>query len=647
MRTLSPRARAGLALLVAPLLLPGTARATAVTRTFTSRGESVFTVPTGVSTVNLTVTGERGKTGDPGGDGGYGARVFGALAVTPGEKLYLDVGVGGGKAGDGFFASGDGGGASSVQVCPADGSFCAQAPGLDPLFSRLLIAGGGGGGGAGIPGSVYGASGGDASLPGGSGAPGQNGGSGTGGAGATIGAGGVGGTSAVGAGGDGARGRGGDGETLHGSSYRIGGAGGGGGLFGGGGSAFVWEAAGAPVAGGGGGESWARSTTLTEAPGIATTISNVIGVYALDTAAPSIQVVYDDTVAPQPTISTPFAAQQMGERPTFSGTASTGLGDAHAVSVTVELPGGSQSIDAPVDGAGTWSLTWPTALPAGDHTVTVSQDDDAGHTGTTPSRAFTVDTAAPAVALQQPAAGAVLATSTPTFSGLAGTKQKDLIDIGVDVYAGATASGTPVQSRTTARRLDGTFSIGVATPLPDGVYTVVARQADDGQHVGTSTRTFQVATALPAPPAPATSAPLASGDSGVGGQSGLIVDVAPVPGSSPLVLGITRVTVAKARRGCARRTARIAVTGRMRACRVRATIRGTIGASASGKRLTISASRRGARTAMASTTVRGARWTVRLTLPATAGKWTLAATIPGASVVVPAKASRLVVKPRR
>lgn len=641
MRTLSPRARAGLALLVAPFLLPGTARATVVTRTFITRGETVFTVPAGVSSVNLNVTGERGKTGDPGGVGGYGARVSGALAVTPGEKLYLDVGVGGGKAGDGFFASGDGGGASSVQVCPADGSFCAQAPGLDPFFGRLLIAGGGGGGGAGIPGSVFGASGGDASLPGGSGAPGQNGGSGTGGGGATVGAGGAGGTSSVAAGGDGARGRGGDGATVHGSSYRIGGAGGGGGLFGGGGSAFVWEAAGAPVAGGGGGESWARSTTLTEAPGIATTISNVVGVYALDTANPSIQVAYDDTVAPQPTVSTPFAAQQVGERPTFNGIASTGLGDAQAVTVTVALPGGSQSIDTPVDGAGTWSLTWPTALPAGDHTVKVSQDDDAGNTGTTAPRTFSVDPAAPAIALQQPAAGAVLATSTPTFSGLAGTKQKDLIDIGVDVYAGASAAGTPVQTRTTARRLDGTFSIGAANPLPDGVYTVVARQADDGQHVGTSTRTFQVATAAPTPLGSPVPPPSPGGEESPAAQT-VLAATAPV-----VTLGITRVTVGKPRRGCARRTARIAATGRMRACRVKATIRGTIGQGAAGKRLTLRATRRGARTVLATTTVRGTRWRVVLTLPATAGRWALAATLPGATVLGPAKGLDLVIGARR
>ena len=106
-------------------------------------GEQTFTVPAGVTSVHVVAVGGRGGTS--GALGGAAARVFGNLAVTPGEILYLEVGGNGKSSGAGGFNGGGdgaagGGGASDVRTSPraAAGS----------LAHRLLGAAGGGGGGA-------------------------------------------------------------------------------------------------------------------------------------------------------------------------------------------------------------------------------------------------------------------------------------------------------------------------------------------------------------------------------------------------------------------------------------------------------------------------------------------------------------------
>jgi hypothetical protein len=136
--------------------------ATTGTQTYTAAGEHVFTVPAGVSAVQVTLIGGNGGSGrfpgSAGGAGGQGATVTAAVAVTPGETLYAEVagngesgsaeGSGGGGTGGGatggeiFFVKGGGGGggASDLRTC---GVKCAGPS----LPTRLLVAGGGGGGG--------------------------------------------------------------------------------------------------------------------------------------------------------------------------------------------------------------------------------------------------------------------------------------------------------------------------------------------------------------------------------------------------------------------------------------------------------------------------------------------------------------------
>lgn len=611
MPLLTPRVRVGLVLLSAPLVLPGAARAAAVTRTFSTRGETVFTVPAGVTSVAITATGERGLPAEPGGVGGTAARVFGTLAVSTGEKLYLEVGVGGGKAGKGALKSGDGGGASTVQICPAAGGFCPQVPTLsDPLFSRLLIAGGGGGAGAGVAGSFYGTSGGDASLVGGSGAPGQDGGTGTGGGGATASAGGAGGVGSVSTGGVGQRGVGGDGGALNYSGFSIGGAGGGGGLFGGGGSAPLSNLDTPPAPGGGGGTSYVRLTDLPDAS-VATTLGGGgFSVYATDTSAPSIQLAYTDPISPQPTLTTPAGNQQVGPRPTFTGTASTGIGDKAVVKVLVR-PSGSLGEtftvdDVPVDGAGTWSLTWPTALASGRWEAVVTQADEAGNTGEALPRAFTVDAVPPVIDISSPTDGAEVTVGT----ALTLTYACADAGVGIATCAGAVPSGTALDTSTVGERTE----------------TITATDLVGNR----ATRSVRYVV---------TPAPVTAG-AGVAAAAGGSPVVPAAPTRIAPRLAVTKVRIGKARRGCSARRARLAATGRMRACRVKVTVQGTIDPHAAGQRLTISATRRRARTVLGSTVLRSGRWKVGLTLPATTGRWKLAASVPGSATLLPATARR-------
>ncbi len=146
--------------------------ATAATTTFNySGGTQQFTVPGGVTSVDVDVYGAEGETLN--GTAGLGARASATLAVTPGQVLQINVGGdgssggynGGGQSGPGGFSpAGNGGGASAIRT-----GACAASSSCSPS-DRVVVAGGGGGTeGMGIFGPITGGdggqSGGDGSDP--------------------------------------------------------------------------------------------------------------------------------------------------------------------------------------------------------------------------------------------------------------------------------------------------------------------------------------------------------------------------------------------------------------------------------------------------------------------------------------------------
>lgn len=105
----------------------------------------------------------------------------------------------------------------------------------------------------------------------------------------------------------------------------------------------------------------------------------------------------------------------------------------------------------------------------------------------------------PPVTLTSPAPGSSTADSTPIFGGGAGTAPGDSPAVGVRVYDGASASGTPIQSLG-ATRSGGAWSVEAASPLAPGTYTARAEQADaSGNVVSSAPSTFTVRSPTPTP----------------------------------------------------------------------------------------------------------------------------------------------------
>lgn len=262
-----------------------------VTCTYTA-GDNAFTVPAGVTSINVLAIGAPGEA-VLGTAGGFGSQVSATLAVTPGSTLHAVVGgpgsggIGGDNGGGAATGGGGaGGGASDVRTTAGD------------LSSRLLVAAGGGG--AGSPQVVdSGGAGGNADAGGADGqglCPGGGGGPGTqsaGGAGGSLGA-----TCfAIGAtttpGGNGSFGVGGTASQ---------GGGGGGGVYGGGGGADGPTVSGTPGGGAGGG---GGGSSLVPSGGGSVTDSSGQPEIVISYAAPST------TAAVSPS-SVDFGSQNIG-----------------------------------------------------------------------------------------------------------------------------------------------------------------------------------------------------------------------------------------------------------------------------------------------------------------------------------------------
>jgi uncharacterized membrane protein len=209
-----------------------------------------------------------------------------------------------------------------------------------------------------------------------------------------------------------------------------------------------------------------------------------------------------DTVAPTVTLTTPVNGSSTNNTaPTFSGAAGTATGD--LATITVKIYSGSTATGTPVQiltttqSNGSYSVAASPSLADGTFTAVASQSDSAGNTGTSSAHTFTIDTVAPTVTLTTPANGSSTNNTTPTFSGAAGTASGDLTTITIKIYSGSTATGTPVQTLTTAA-MTGSYSVAVSPALANGTFTAVASQSDSSGNTGQSTaNTFTINTVAP------------------------------------------------------------------------------------------------------------------------------------------------------
>jgi Bacterial Ig-like domain len=141
-------------------------------------------------------------------------------------------------------------------------------------------------------------------------------------------------------------------------------------------------------------------------------------------------------------------------------------------------------------------------LADGPHTFEVRALDASSAPDPTPaSRSWTVDTLAPSVTLDQPAAGSTTDDTTPGFAGTAGSQPGDSQTVTVRIWPGSDASGSPLQTRATSRDpVTGAYAVSADT-LPNGTYTARAEQSDAADNSGQSDPvTFTIDSSPPAAP---------------------------------------------------------------------------------------------------------------------------------------------------
>ncbi len=399
-----------------------------------SGGDQTFTVPRGVTTLNVSLRGaggEASKTGTQSGDnyshiGGTGGSAVGKLAVVGGSQLVLTVGdytdySGGGNGSPGLRGGGgDGGGLTAIWKAA---SFTSEP---------LLIAGGGGGAagaGGGNGGTGGGLAGGDGQTAFG---PASGGGTQTAGG------------QAGGPGGQpGAKFKGGDADYQ--PTWVDGGGGGGAGYYGGGGSESQEDLFGQPVDGGGGGGSGYVSAD----PMVLSGTTTVGGGFSWDQTG-QITLSWN---APAPVIVAPAAGADAGQSAPISGTAEPGN------TVTVK-EGATTVCTAIVKADRSWSCTPTVPLTLGAHNITATQTDLPASPlvryPTSTPRSFN----AIPVAIYSPTEGALLFDSTPAISGGGVTGET----ITVKDEAGNTVCTAPVVA--------GSWSCTPTVPLSDGPHTL-------------------------------------------------------------------------------------------------------------------------------------------------------------------------------
>jgi hypothetical protein len=210
-----------------------------------------------------------------------------------------------------------------------------------------------------------------------------------------------------------------------------------------------------------------------------------------------------DTLAPTVTLTAPANGSSINSSaPAFSGAAGTASGDSATVTVHVYSGTGTggtlvQTLTT-IRSGGSWTVNASSALSDGTYTAQAKQSDAAGNTGSSSANTFTVDTTAPAVTLTAPATGAITNSTTPTFSGAAGTASGDSSTVTVHVYNGTGTGGTLLQTLTTTRS-SGTWTVNASPALSDGTYTAQAQQTDAAGNTGSSSaNTFTIDTTAPA-----------------------------------------------------------------------------------------------------------------------------------------------------
>ena len=153
--------------------------------------------------------------------------------------------------------------------------------------------------------------------------------------------------------------------------------------------------------------------------------------------------------------------------PAITGT--TDLPEGTLVTITVtDSAGNVQTLIASVLADGTYSVDVGTPLAEGPYTATASAEDSAGN-ATTASDPGSVDATPPVITVNAPDN---TRDNTPTITGTTDLPAGSVVTVVVTDVNGSS------QTLTATVQADGTYSVDVATPLPDGPYTALASGVD-------------------------------------------------------------------------------------------------------------------------------------------------------------------------
>ncbi|MGH9154703.1 MAG: beta strand repeat-containing protein [Acidimicrobiales bacterium] len=221
------------------------------------------------------------------------------------------------------------------------------------------------------------------------------------------------------------------------------------------------------------------SVTATQADGSGNSGTSGPQSITVDTAGPVVSL----TSVNGATVTFPFTTG--ASVTTVGGACGTAAGDSATVDVAVT--GTAAQTGTATCTAGAWTYTASPALSAaGTYSVTATQADSGGNTGTSGPQSITIDTTGPTVSLTKVNGATVTfpfatnAASLTSFGGACGTAAGDSTTVAVTVTGAGTQTGN-------ATCTAGAWTYTTAPALTAvGAYSVTATQADSGGNTGTS-----------------------------------------------------------------------------------------------------------------------------------------------------------------
>src|SRR5262245_18709104 len=210
----------------------------------------------------------------------------------------------------------------------------------------------------------------------------------------------------------------------------------------------------------------------------------------INTAAPTVPITtVNGTARTFPYITNVTVSTLGGGCTTAAGVSAT---------VSVAITGSSTQNGTAACTASAWTFTPTTALSGdGVYSVTVTQSDTSGNTGSSGAQSITVDKTVPVVALTSVNGTTrtfpYLSNATVTaFGGTCGAALGDASTVSVSITGASTQSGS-------ANCTAGTFTYTPATPFSaDGAYSITVTQTDlAGNTGGSGAQTINVDRTLP------------------------------------------------------------------------------------------------------------------------------------------------------